>query len=400
MLFTRQHKLSRGEYLYKKGDKNGLGFFFVLSGRVELLVTSGSQASAEVQESDMKFSKHVEANEYFAYRGNSFNEPRTDFARIASENCELMEINGQKYMEIMSKTKLSASEKKVEFLIQYVPTFRNLPRKVVEDFEIYFQKEVVTRGYQILRINEQVDYLYLIYRGVCKVLYNVDMLPEVFGESAFYDKQKQKYFVIGQFGRGEMFGEQSALNDLANPFTVVAASPKVELYKIHRSNFYQFFGGVEGSSIDQIRTQIILKNNWLCSKLNKLEMMEASELWDLEYCNDKELNALHPSKAIVKETQFKINLEADIKIKDQGGDQREQAPVMTEKQKRIAELKKQLLAPQTSKPRNAGKQQQDGAGGEDPNDMQNKFKRVMDWGTPRLVTKNSNHRSINLNNVN
>jgi hypothetical protein len=33
------------------------------------------------------------------------------------------------------------------------------------------------------------------------------MLPEVFGESAFYDKQKQRYFVIGQFSRGEMFGE-------------------------------------------------------------------------------------------------------------------------------------------------------------------------------------------------
>lgn len=202
MLFTRQHKLNKGEYLYKKGDKDGLGFFFVLSGRVELLVTehSSSQASCSsevVPESDLKFSKHVEANQYFAFRGNSFNEPRSDFARIASEKCELVEINGQKYMEIMSTTKFSASEKKVEFLIQFVPTFRNLPRKVVEDFEIYFQKEVVTRGYQILKINEQEDYLYLMYRGVCKVLYNVDMLPDIFGESAFYDKQKQKYFVIG-----------------------------------------------------------------------------------------------------------------------------------------------------------------------------------------------------------
>lgn len=90
----------------------------------------------------------------------------------------------------MSKTKLTASEKKVEFLIQYVPTFRNLPRRVIEDFEIYFTKEAVTRGYQIQKINEQDDYLYLIFRGVCKILYNVDMLPDVFGESAFYDKQK------------------------------------------------------------------------------------------------------------------------------------------------------------------------------------------------------------------
>lgn len=32
--------------------------------------------------------------------------------------------------------------------------------------------------------------------------------------------------------------------------------------------------------------------------------------------------------------------------------------------------------------------------------MQDKFKRVMDWGTPRLVTKNANHRGLNMNNVN
>ena len=32
--------------------------------------------------------------------------------------------------------------------------------------------------------------------------------------------------------------------------------------------------------------------------------------------------------------------------------------------------------------------------------MQDKFKRVMDWGTPRLVTKNNNHRGLNLNTVN
>lgn len=257
MLFSRLHELGKGQYLYRKGDPNGLGFFFVLKGRVELLVTSAQSTTsneAVIDESEMKFSKHVEVNEYFAYRGTSFSEPRNDYARIVSDSCELLEIDGQKYLEIMSKTKLSASEKKIDFLIQYVPTLRNLPKKIVEDFEIYFQKEVLTRGYQILKINEQDDYLYLVFRGVCKVLYNVDMLPEIFGESAFYDKQKQKYFVIGQFGRGEMFGEQSALNDLDNPFTVVAASPKVELYKIHRSNFYQFFGGVQGSSIDQIRT--------------------------------------------------------------------------------------------------------------------------------------------------
>lgn len=76
--------------------------------------------------------------------------------------------------------------------------------------------------------------------------------------------------------------------------------------------------------------------------------MEVSELWDLEYCNDKDLNSLNPSKVVVKEAQFKVNLEADIKSKEQS-DQKELAPVMTEKQKRIAELKKQLLAPTVKK---------------------------------------------------
>lgn len=68
---------------------------------------------------------------------------------------------------------------------------------MIEDFEIYFSKEVVTCGYQIQKMNEQDDYLYLIFRGICKILYTVEMLPDIFGESAIYDKQKQKYFVMG-----------------------------------------------------------------------------------------------------------------------------------------------------------------------------------------------------------
>ena len=41
MFFNQYHVLKKGEYLYKKGDNNGSGFYFVVKGRVELLVTSG-----------------------------------------------------------------------------------------------------------------------------------------------------------------------------------------------------------------------------------------------------------------------------------------------------------------------------------------------------------------------
>ena len=49
----------------------------------------------------MKFSKHVETSEYFAYRASNNDqnqiqnsEPRSDFAKIVSEDCEIIEING------------------------------------------------------------------------------------------------------------------------------------------------------------------------------------------------------------------------------------------------------------------------------------------------------------------
>lgn len=73
---------------------------------------------------------------------------------------------------------------------------------------------------------------------------------------------------------------------------------------------------------------------------------------------------------------------------------------LTEKQKRIADLKKQLLAPMQKKMPvgslgggvkiggGGG-----GGGGDSKDVMGDKFKRVMDWGTPRLVTKN---RQLNL----
>ena len=73
-------------------------------------------------------------------------------------------------------------------------------------------------------------------------------------------------------------------------------------------------------------------------------------------------------------------------------EEQETGKVLTEKERRIAELRKQLLAPQEKKA-------PVGAGGvairkPEADPMENKFKRVMDHGTPRLVTKN---RQLSLN---
>lgn len=109
-----------------------------------------------------------------------------------------------------------------------------------------------------------------------------------------------------------MFGEQSALNDLLNPITIVAASKKVEYYKIHRSHFTSFYDGMNadglpggGPSVSQMRANIILKNNWLCSKLLQMELMDCSDLWQLEYCNDADLAKNgQPTKTAIKEVPY------------------------------------------------------------------------------------------------
>ena len=81
-------------------------------------------------------------------------------------------------------------------------------------------------------------------RGKLRVLYQVSSAkPGLFAEAVLQDKNK-RHLVIGYFQRGDCFGEHSSLNDLPNPFSVEVASPKAEFYKILRSNFVQYFGGL------------------------------------------------------------------------------------------------------------------------------------------------------------
>ena len=57
-----------------------------------------------------------------------------------------------------------------------------------------------------------------------------------------------------------------------------------------------------------MRANIILKNNWFCSKLLQMEMMDTSELWQLEYCNDRDLlKHGKPSLKAIKEVPFLKN---------------------------------------------------------------------------------------------
>lgn len=49
---------------------------------------------------------------------------------------------------------------------------------------------------------------------------------------------------------GDWFGEQSAINDELNPWTIEVCSKSATVLKIHRSHLYNFFGGTESPPVD------------------------------------------------------------------------------------------------------------------------------------------------------
>lgn len=71
--------------------------------------------------------------------------------------------------------------------------------------------------------------------------------------------------------RGDSFGEHSALNDLPNPYTVEALTKEVHLYKILRGHLIQYFGGIQGDPVLQMRAQILLKQHWLRGKIDYIK---------------------------------------------------------------------------------------------------------------------------------
>ena len=59
--------------------------------------------------------------------------------------------------------------------------------------------------------------------------------------------ENKRFVVFGLVKIGDIFGESSAIEDEPNPWTIEVTSKKATIYKIHRSNFIQHFGGHDGA---------------------------------------------------------------------------------------------------------------------------------------------------------
>jgi CRP-like cAMP-binding protein len=88
LLFISVTQLTNGSFLYQKGDKAS-NFYFLLSGSIELIVKSDS-------DQDFKFSRSVDKATFFGLKKNC-NEERGDYARVTSDQAELIVIDASKY---------------------------------------------------------------------------------------------------------------------------------------------------------------------------------------------------------------------------------------------------------------------------------------------------------------
>lgn len=86
-------------------------------------------------------------------------------------------------------------------------------------------------------------------KGRCRLLVSSKALSL----SQSYLTSNRKHIVLGTLKRGDCFGEHSALNDVPNPFTVEALTKEVHVYKILRGHLIQYFGGVQGDPVLQLR---------------------------------------------------------------------------------------------------------------------------------------------------
>jgi hypothetical protein len=55
--------------------------------------------------------------------------------------------------------------------MRFGPRLRDAGRRTLEEYEVFFQKERASCGYQFIKQGEQNDYIYLLFSGKARMLW-------------------------------------------------------------------------------------------------------------------------------------------------------------------------------------------------------------------------------------
>ena len=108
-------------------------------------------------------------------------------------------------------------------------------------------------------------------------------------------QERNEWLILDTLHKGQAFGEITAFNsDAISPHSVEVCSESVTLLKIHINQFHCHFGGEDGEPSLYLRSQIIMKTNWLRMKKQFLAYMSKEKLLQLEYRDDQNFSKLNP----------------------------------------------------------------------------------------------------------
>lgn len=258
---------------------------------------------------------------------------RQDVAYAAGETI-VLSVDRASYDKIRTETIQSDAEKKINFLIRYVPRLRMSPRNIIEELDLLFVKECYTRGYKILKEGEFNENVYFIRSGICKMMYSlIGPMKKVKEQLSPEEQEKYKYITLCNVSVGQSFGEDSGLNGNKVQETVQAESEVVEAYKISKSMLLQYFGGSSSEILYSIRANIQTKKNWNQLKITQYSSMKKEDLMNANLLVDNDIyKELNPTKTLPgevpylkmtqtygkpsKETVLKLTKEEEAKAKE------------------------------------------------------------------------------------
>jgi hypothetical protein len=107
---------------------------------------NGSMQIQVLENEKTKFSKTIDENDFFGYR-EGLGQLRNDFCTAVKNDCQVVQFDSTIYKKLITDTKMSQGEMKIDFLMRYGPQLRKAGRRMIEQYEVFFIKERVTKGY-------------------------------------------------------------------------------------------------------------------------------------------------------------------------------------------------------------------------------------------------------------
>lgn len=258
--------------IYVAGEESKW-FYYLLSGAVHLI-------EVDKEGEQRQIASLLHENQVFGFDKASSQGEISTRARTAKAEKEtlLLKINILKYENIRKERVLSKAEAKIEYLTRFIPGFRSVQSKIIDEWETLFKKEKVTKGFRIIEQGKINDFLYFIVSGSWRLLYNYAGNKRIASKFEMIDATVSKFIHIGKLGVGDWIGQTSALAKTPSKYSAQVETEEAVLYKISWNTFYDSFGKDQGKPVRSLRGKAVMDTNWINTVLKTITSKSSETL--------------------------------------------------------------------------------------------------------------------------